>query len=60
MSKLIEYKHKENDREVSWGISNHAAPVMICLVLALLVVSLILLGVSPADVWRILSNVKWR
>jgi hypothetical protein len=58
MSKLIEYRCKRRDREISLGIGNHAAPVIICIVLALLVVALIYLGVPPSDVPDILRYVR--
>ena len=56
---LIEYKRKQNG-DVSFGIGNHAVPAIICIVLALLVIALIVLGVSPSDVWGILRSLEWK
>lgn len=60
MSKLIEYRRKERDSEVSWGIGKDAVPVIVSIVLALLIIALIALGVSPVDVWHILKHLTGR
>ena len=60
MSHLVQYRRKEKDREISWGIGNRAAPIIICLLLSLLVVVLVMIGVSPAEIWQIEKHLKWR